>query len=66
MIDENPGIRWGVEQPLEFMELRLFWEGGVNRSDIIDVFWVSVPQASKDLSLYQERAPGNVDYDKSA
>src|SRR5690606_28503427 len=25
----------------------------------------SVPQASKDLSLYQELAPGNVTYDKS-
>ncbi|QCM13689.1 transcriptional regulator (plasmid) [Agrobacterium tumefaciens] len=66
MNDENPGIRWGVEQRLEFIEFRLFWEGGVNRSDIINVFGVSVPQASKDLSLYQERAPGNVDYDKRA
>jgi hypothetical protein len=65
MNDEMPGIRWGVEQRLEFIEFRLFWEGGVNRSDIIDVFGVSVPQASKDLSLYQERAPGNVTYDKS-
>lgn len=66
MENENPGIRWGVEQRLEFIEFRLFWEGGVNRSDIIDVFGVSVPQASKDLSLYQERAPGNMEYDKSA
>ncbi|TIV14423.1 MAG: transcriptional regulator, partial [Mesorhizobium sp.] len=45
---------------------RLFWEGGVNRSDIIDTFGVSVPQASKDLTLYQERAPQNAIYDKSA
>ncbi|UEM04726.1 WYL domain-containing protein [Skermanella rosea] len=59
-------IRWGVEQRLEFIEFRLFWEGGVNRADIIDMFGVSVPQASKDLSLYQEHAPGNVVYDKSA
>lgn len=66
MKNEGPGMRWGVEQRLEFIEFRLFWEGGVNRSDIIDVFGVSVPQASKDLSLYQERAPGNMEYDKSA
>lgn len=59
------GMRWGVEQRLEFIEFRLFWEGGVNRADIIDMFGVSVPQASKDLSLYQECAPGNVFYDKS-
>lgn len=63
---ENPGIRWGVEQRLEFIEFRLFWEGGVRRADIIHMFGVSVPQASKDLTLYQEQAPGNVEYDKSA
>lgn len=62
----TPDIRWGVEQRLEFIEFHLLWEGGVNRSDIIDTFGVSVPQASKDLTLYQERAPGNVTYDKSA
>lgn len=66
MVDEVPGVRWGVEQRLEFIEFRLFWEGGVNRADIIRMFGVSVPQASKDLTLYQERAPGNADYDKSA
>jgi predicted DNA-binding transcriptional regulator YafY len=66
MNDEVTGIRWGVEQRLEFIEFRLFWEGGVRRKDIIDMFGVSVPQASKDLTLYQEQAPGNVEYDKSA
>jgi hypothetical protein len=61
-----PGMRWGVEQRLEFIEFRLLWEGGVNRGDIVRMFGVSVPQASKDLTLYQEQAPGNVEYDKSA
>lgn len=56
-------MRWGVEQRLEFIEFRLFWEGAINRSDLIDQFRISVPQASKDLSLYQERAPGNMRYD---
>jgi hypothetical protein len=59
-------LKWGVERRLEFIEFRLFWEGGVNRSDIIEMFDVSVPQASKDLTLYQERAPQNAIYDKSA
>ncbi|MER8395419.1 WYL domain-containing protein [Mesorhizobium sp. M1340] len=62
----NGELRWGVEQRLEFIEFRLLWEGGVNRSDIIEMFNVSVPQASKDLTLYQERAPDNLIYDKSA
>lgn len=59
-------LTWGVERRLEFIEFRLYWEGGVNRADIIDRFGVSVPQASKDLTLYQDRAPGNAVYDKSA
>jgi len=59
-------MRWGVEKRLEFIEFRLFWEGGINRADIVNQFGVSVPQASKDLTLYEEKAPGNLHYDKSA
>jgi hypothetical protein len=66
MAEGRTALKWGVERRLEFIEFRLFWEGGVNRSDIIDMFDVSVPQASKDLTLYQERAPHNAIYDKSA
>lgn len=66
MSEGASALKWGVERRLEFIEFRLFWEGGVNRSDIIEMFDVSVPQASKDLTLYQERAPQNAVYDKSA
>ena len=66
MVEVAAALKWGVERRLEFIEFRLFWEGGVNRSDIIGMFDVSVPQASKDLTLYQERAPLNATYDKSA
>lgn len=59
-------MRWGVEQRLEFIEFRLFWEGTINRADIIECFGVSTPQASKDLAMYQARAPGNMLYDTRA
>ncbi len=62
---DTHGFRWGIERRLEFIEFRLFWEGGVNRSDIVDEFGVSVPQASKDLTLYQGHAPDNILYDRS-
>src|SRR3984957_8069001 len=65
MTTDTKGIRWGSERRLEFIEFRLYWEGGVNRSDIVEEFGVSVPQASKDLTLYQEQAPGNIRYDRS-
>jgi len=56
---------WPVEQRLEFIDFRLFWEGHVNRGDLVDFFGVSVPQASADLAQYQEQAKGNAVYDKT-
>lgn len=57
--------RWGIDQRLEFIESRLFWDGGLNRADIIDRFGVSTAQASADLALYKELAPDNLKYDGS-
>jgi hypothetical protein len=63
---EKADLRWGVERRLEFIEFRLFWEGQVNRGDLMNVFGVSVNQASTDLNRYIGMAPGNMAYDKSA
>lgn len=56
---------WSVERRLEFIDFRLFWEGRINRRDLIEFFGVSVPQASSDLTQYQEMAKGNAVYDKN-
>jgi hypothetical protein len=58
-------LRWGTAQRLEFIEFRLFWEGRLNRSDIMKRFDVSMPQASADLARYQVLAPNNIKYDSS-
>lgn len=63
---EKADLRWGVERRLEFIEFRLFWEGHVNRGDLMDAFSVSVNQASTDLNRYIGMAPDNMTYDKSA
>lgn len=65
MTEPADALRWNVEQRLEFVEFRLFWEGYVNRSDLQEKFGISVPQASADLSRYQELAGQNLEYDKS-
>ena len=62
---ERSSGRWSVEQRLEFIDFRLFWEDRVNRSDLVEHFEISVPQASADLTLYQEQAKGNAVYDKN-
>src|SRR5262245_22310283 len=67
-LDEKTPLkkRWSVERRLEFIEFRLYWEGRVNRSDLVHFFAISVPQASADLARYQERAAANIIYDKTA
>ena len=65
MSNDKSELRWGVEQRLEFIEFRLFWEGHVNRSDVMTQFGLSVNQASADLSRYIGLAPDNMDYNRS-
>lgn len=65
MGEDKPSLRWGVEQKLHFIEFRLFWEGHVNRGDLIDKFGISQNQASGDLNRYIALAPDNMVYDKS-
>ncbi len=65
MGEDRPSLRWGVEQKLQFIEFRLFWEGHVNRGDLIDKFGISQNQASADLNRYIALAPDNMMYDKS-
>lgn len=56
-------LRWSQEARLRAIDLAAFWEGRVNRADLIRRFGISVPQATKDLRDYQARAPANLRYD---
>lgn len=58
--------RWSQERRLEFIDYRLRWDGHLNRSDLIEFFGISVPQASLDIARYTELAPNNIRYDASA
>lgn len=62
MTEPDAKLRHGAEQRLEFIEFRLYWDGRVNRADLTRQFGVSTPQASADLSRYQDLAPGNMVY----
>jgi hypothetical protein len=58
-------MQWSAGRRLEFIDFRLYWEGRINRKDLTEFFDISVPQASSDLKTYQEKAPKNIEYDKS-
>lgn len=55
---------WSQDKRIEFIDFRLQWTGKINRSDLVDFFGISVPQASLDLARYIEWRPENVFYDK--
>lgn len=59
---------WGVGQRLMFIEFRLWWDGRINRGDLIDKFGISPQQASADIQEYLQLIQGEgkgVDYDRS-
>ena len=48
---------------LAFIEARLYFLGELQRQDVAERFAVASAQASRDLSLYKQLAPKNLDYD---
>lgn len=48
---------------LAFIEARLYFLGELQRQDIAERFSIASVQASRDVSLYKQLAPKNLDYD---
>jgi hypothetical protein len=59
-------LPFAVAYRMRFIDFLLNEYGTLNRSALVDYFGISTPQASNDIGLYQELAPGNVEYDTSA
>ena len=63
--DRGTGPNWSAQRRLQFIEFRLFWQGGLNRRDLKEKFGISDQQASADIGAYQDSAPGNCEYDRN-
>ena len=48
---------------LAFIELRVRFVGEIRRQDLVERFAIQSAAATRDLALYRELAPGNIDYD---
>lgn len=55
--------RWSVAQRLDFIENTLYWRGRINRSDLVNQYRITLPQASADLQSYLKLAGDGVAYD---
>jgi WYL domain len=60
-VDISPRVRLRFA----FFEQRIFWEGRMTRTDLMNRFSISAPQASIDIALYLDLFPDNVTYDRS-
>jgi hypothetical protein len=53
------------QERLRYVELRLRFLGVIQRPDLINRFGIQSAAASRDVALYKELAPDNMDYDRS-
>jgi hypothetical protein len=51
---------------LAFVELRVRFIGEIRRQDLVARFGIQSAAASRDLALYKDLAPGNIDYDPNS
>lgn len=58
-------IKWQTRQRLQYIEILAFYTGIVSRSEVARAFGISDAAATKDLKLYNDIAPENLNYQHS-
>ncbi|HEX5509856.1 MAG TPA: hypothetical protein VFX37_15255 [Pseudolabrys sp.] len=59
-------LTWAANRRLDFIDWAIAVKSELQRSDIIDLFGVSMGQASADINEFISRYPDAITYDKSA
>ena len=62
MLDE---IKFATRQRLQFIEVMAYYTGMISRSTLAKAYGISDPAATKDLKLYNDLAPDNLEYNPS-
>lgn len=55
-------IKWATRQRLQYIEIMAYYTGVITRSDVARAFGISDAAATKDLKLYGDLAPDNLNY----
>ncbi len=58
-------IKFATRQRLQFIEIMAYYLGHISRSMLAKAYGISDPAATKDLKLYNDLAPGNLEYNPS-
>jgi hypothetical protein len=54
-----------AEQRYRYILLKTYWEGEINRAELVDKFGISQPQSTKDLAHVKKNYPGAIQYDST-
>ena len=58
-------IKFATRQRLQFIEIMAYYTGTISRSMLARAYGISDPAATKDLKLYNDLAPDNLEYNPS-
>lgn len=58
-------IKFATRQRLQFIEIMAYYTGMISRSMLARAYGISDPAATKDLKLYNDLAPDNLEYNPS-
>ena len=59
-------INQAQRERLFHIDFRLYFLGTINRNDLVSRFGIKEAAATRDISLYKEWAPKNMEYDTKA
>lgn len=67
MSDRNlEDLNHAQQQRLFYIEFRLWFLGSVSRANLLSRFGIAAAAATRDLTLYRDLAPANIEYDSRA
>ena len=58
-------IKFATRQRLQFIEVMAYYTGMISRSMLAKAYGISDPAATKDIKLYNDLAPDNLEYNPS-
>lgn len=58
-------IKFATRQRLQFIEVMAYYTGMISRSMLARAYGISDPAATKDIKLYNDLAPNNLEYNPS-
>jgi len=58
-------IKFATRQRLQFIEVMAYYTGMISRSMLAKAYGISDPAATKDIKLYNDLAPNNLEYNPS-